>query len=162
LQDVIADNVPLGESEFGRANLRRLIALTADADRANRDWATLLLAQLELDTPEVRQALLRAADDEDQYVRGEAISGLAALDPAAALPLIRGALQEETVCMQIFEAAVRAPHPSLVEPLRGFADAGEDLIDAVARDAFAASVRTASSDGSRRGSTYAAGPIRSR
>jgi HEAT repeat protein len=144
LQDVLADNVPLGGSIFGDANLRRLIALTRDPDRANRDWATMLLAQLELDTVAVREALLRAATDDDLYVRGEAIVGLAVRDSALALPLIRSALQEEYVCLQIFEAVVRAPDPSLVEALRPFADDGRESIDQLARDAFAACVRSAS------------------
>jgi HEAT repeat protein len=144
LQDVLDDIVPLGGSIFGDANLRRMIALTRDPDRANRDWATMLLAQMELDTVAVREALFKAATDEDLYVRGEAILGLAIRDPALALPLIRSALQEEFVCVQIFEAVVQAPDPSLVEALRPFADDGGESIDQLARDAFAACVQAAS------------------
>lgn len=144
LQDIVAEDIPLEGSEFAEANLKKLIALTRDPDRANRDWATMLLAQLERDTPEVREALLTAAADEDLYVRGEAILGLALLDAAAALPLIRAALEEEYVCLQLFEAAAAAPHPSLVEKLRAFADDGDDWIDRHARDALAACERSAS------------------
>jgi len=136
LNAVVRDEVPFLGC-FGEANLARLIQLTRDPDRANRDWATLLLAQLEQDTKEVREALLAAAADEDEYVRGEAILGIAQREPSVALPLIHAALQEETVCLQIFEAAAVVAHPSLIDSLRDFTD-GEDYIDQVARDALAA------------------------
>jgi len=138
LKAIIRDEVPFIGS-FGEANVARLIQMTRDPDRANRDWATLLLAQLERDTDEVRQALLTAATDEDEYVRGEAVLGIARRDPSLALPLIDAALQEETVCLQIFEAAAVVAHPSLIASLRDFAD-GEDYIDQLARDALAACV----------------------
>jgi hypothetical protein len=138
LQDIVADNIPLAGSPFADANLRKLIALTRDPDRANRDWATMLLAQLETDTPAVREALLEASADEDLYVRGEAVLGLAQRDPSVALPLIQAALDGEFVCLQIFEAAALVAHPSLVAGLRHFADGGEDYVNGWARDALAA------------------------
>jgi hypothetical protein len=143
LRDILAENVPLGDDVFGQANLRKLIALTRDEDRANRDWATMLLAGLEPDTPEIRDALLTAASDEDVYVRGEAIVGVARRDPAQALPLLQAALNEEFVCLQAFEAATIVAHPSLVEALRAF-QGGEDPIDGWARDALAACEKAAS------------------
>lgn len=136
LKAIIREEVPF-VGAFGGGNLRKLIEMTRDPDRANRDWATLLLSHLELDTQEVRDALLAAAKDEDVYVRGEAILGLAQLDASLALPLIQSALQEEFVCLQIFEAAAVAAHPCLVESLRDFTD-GEDYLDQLARDALAA------------------------
>jgi HEAT repeat protein len=136
LKAMIRDEVPF-IGAFGEANLESLIQMTRDADRANRDWATMLLAQLERDTGEIREALLAAAADEDQYVRGEAILGIAQRAPSLALPLIHAALQEDTVCLQIFEAAAAVAHPSLVESLRGFTD-GEEYIDQLARDALVA------------------------
>ncbi|ATY32290.1 HEAT repeat domain-containing protein [Sphingomonas psychrotolerans] len=136
LKAIMRDEVPFIGS-LGDANVARLIQMTRDPDRANRDWATLLLAQLERDTEEVRQALFAAAADEDAYVRGEAILGIAEREPSLALPLILTALQEETVCLQIFEAAAVVAHPSLIDSLRDFTD-GEDHIDQLARDALAA------------------------
>lgn len=136
LKAVLRDEVPFIGS-FGEANVARLIQMTRDPDRANRDWATLLLAQLGRDTKEVREALLAAAADEDEYVRGEAILGLAQREPSIALPLIHAALQQETVCLQIFEAAAVVAHPSLIDSLRDFTD-GEEHIDQLARDALAA------------------------
>ena len=80
LNAVAADEVPLGGSEMGAANFQKLIAMTRDDDVSNRDWATMLLSQQEVDTPEVRDALLRAANDEVADVRAEAIEGLAQRD----------------------------------------------------------------------------------
>ncbi len=136
LNAIIRDEVPF-IGPFGKENVEKLIEMARDGDRANRDWATLLLSHLEMDTQEVRDALLAASKDEDEYVRGEAILGLAQRDPSLALPLIHAALQEEIVCFQIFEAAAVAAHPSLVESLRDFTD-GEDHIDRVARYALVA------------------------
>lgn len=137
LKDILDENVPLGGSEFGDLNLRRLIAMTRDQDRANRDWAALLLAQLDMDTPEVRGALLAAASDEDPYVRAEALVGLARRDPSAALPLVQAALREEWVALPVFEAAAIVAHPSLVDDLSHFTE-GDDYIDQLAREAHAA------------------------
>lgn len=80
LKAVIAEDVPLSGSPLGEANLRLLIAMTRDDDRSNRDWATFLLSQEDADTPEIRSALRSAADDEDDYVRAEALLGLARRD----------------------------------------------------------------------------------
>ena len=75
LCSIVAEDVPLSGSPFAEANLRRLILLTGDPDHANRDWATFLLAQSEIDTPEVRAALLKVAYANDDIVRDEALSG---------------------------------------------------------------------------------------
>ncbi|WP_159983760.1 MULTISPECIES: hypothetical protein [unclassified Novosphingobium] len=80
LQAVIDEQVPFGKDDPGEHNLARLIAVTCDPDPANRDWATLLLAQLELDRSDVRDALLCAASDESAPVRAEAIMGLTQRD----------------------------------------------------------------------------------
>lgn len=107
-------------------NLRLLIAMTRDEDRSNRDWATFLLAICALDTPEIREVLLSAANDADEYVRGEAISGLTERDPQLALPLVQKALSSDKATVQIFEAAELLAHPSLVEGLRHFTGPSDD------------------------------------
>ena len=61
LKALIDDDAPLVDGDHAKANLARLIEMTADEDLANRDWATLLLAQQDIDTPTVRGALLAAA-----------------------------------------------------------------------------------------------------
>ncbi|WP_084385132.1 HEAT repeat domain-containing protein [Novosphingobium naphthalenivorans] len=89
LPAIINEDAPFNEGNFGERNLERLIGMTRDPDTANRDWATLLLSQLKLDRPDVREALIAAAADEAFEVRGEAILGIAQLDQSAALPLLR-------------------------------------------------------------------------
>ncbi len=55
-----------------------LIRLTADSDRDVRDWATFGLGSLtDVDTPELRKALLALMSEDDDEIRGEALIGLA-------------------------------------------------------------------------------------
>lgn len=139
LLDILAGVVPLSGSEFAEANLARLIAMTRDEDRSNRDWATFLLAQQECDTPAVREALFAAAGDEDEHVRAEAIWGLAHIDRDLALPLIQKALLGDRVSAPIFEAAELVAHPALVEALRRFTKPTSDLyLDQIANSALEA------------------------
>jgi hypothetical protein len=146
LKMLIEDDVPLAGSEYAQANLDRLIGMTTDAQPANRDWATLLLAQQNADTPEVRQALLRAADDENEYVRAEAILGLAHRDKALALPFLQRELSAGSVPLTLFEAATIVAHPSLAADLREFAEpSGDDFLDGLAREALEACEGAASS-----------------
>lgn len=121
------------------SNVRRLMTLMRDEDAANRDWATLLLAQQDLDTDGVRQALLAAAEDENEYVRAEAILGLAQRNKALALPLIRRELGHERVAVPLFEAAALVADPSLVDDLRDFTAPSDDaLLDELALKALGA------------------------
>lgn len=139
LKAVIDDAAPLHGGDHAEANLRRLIEMTGDQHPANRDWATLLLAQLDLDTPRIREALLRAAEDECDAVRAEAILGLAQRDRRLALPLLRRELARSSVPMPIFEAAALVADPSLVSDLRAFAaPSGNEPLDRAARDALEA------------------------
>ena len=55
-----------------------LIRLMTDSDSDVRDWATFGIGtQLNLDTPEIRAALLARLDDADDDTRGEAMIGMA-------------------------------------------------------------------------------------
>jgi len=126
LRSLAAGDVPLAGDAFADANLTQLIESMWDEDRSNRDWATFFLAQSDLDTQAVRDALLRAARDDDEYVRAEAISGLAQRDCELALPYVRDALDAETVAVPIFEAAALIAHPSLVDRLRNWARPSDD------------------------------------
>jgi len=139
LRAVINDEAPLVGSGFAKANLCRLIAMTRDEHPANRDWATMLLSQQEIDTPEVRDALMTAADDENDFVRAEAILGVAQRDRAAALPLLQRELAREFVALAIFEAASLVADASLVEELRRFTSLSEHAhLDGAALDALKA------------------------
>lgn len=54
-----------------------LIEMTRDADEGIRDWATFGLANTELDTPAIRDAMAARLDDSDAQTRAEALYGLA-------------------------------------------------------------------------------------
>jgi HEAT repeat protein len=139
LKALISDDAPLVGGEHAEENLRCLIRMTSDAHPANRDWATLLLAQQDIDTPDVREALLRAADDQNEYVRAEAVLGLAQRDKALALPLLQRELSGDFVALPVFEAASIVAHPSLAPDLRAFLDPSDNkFLDGLAREALKA------------------------
>lgn len=118
LSMVANGEVPLTGTAGGEHNLRLLIAFTRDPDVSNRDWATMLLAQQEVDTPEVRQALLLAAQDADCDVRAEALEGLAERDKELALPLVERELSGDACGYGTFQAARLIAEPSLLPGLR--------------------------------------------
>jgi HEAT repeat protein len=139
LKALIDDDAPLIGGEHAETNLRLLVEMTRDENPANRDWATLLLAQQDIDTPQLRDALLGAAEDESEYVRAEAILGLAQRDNALALPLLQRELSSAVVPLPLFEAAAIVAHPSLAADLRAFADpSGDDFLDGLAIEALRA------------------------
>lgn len=129
-------------SAFAASNFRRLLAMRTDPERSNRDWATLLVAQQEVDTIEVRDALMNAAQDKDEAVRAEAILGLAQRDPQAALPFIKSALMSQSVMAPVFEAAAVAADRSLIDDLLHFREpSGNPYVDQLAAEALAACER---------------------
>ena len=139
LRSVLADEVPLNDSDFGRANFAKLIEMTRDPDPSNRDWATLFVAQQDEFTDDIREALVLAAEDDDPRVAAEAMLGLANHDQAIALPLVKRALQADRVMRNIFEAAVVIAHPSLADGLRPFALESDDkYLDELVFEALAA------------------------
>lgn len=133
------DELPLVGSAQGDANLKMLIRFTRDADKSNRDWATMALGMHGPDTEETRAALLAAADDDDSDVRAEAIEALARRDARLALPLIKRDLQRQPCASGVFIAAGIVADPSLVELLRPFDfDTKSPWIDEDIRDAISA------------------------
>jgi hypothetical protein len=142
LNSIVADEVPLGDGPHAAANLRKLIRMTRDPDDSNRDWAVFLLAQLDMDTPEIRKALVDATTDDHEVVRAEALVGLARRDPALAIPLVREALLSESAGIPIFEAAEPCADPTLVEALQPWAEPSEfHLIDQAAEQALKACMK---------------------
>jgi hypothetical protein len=145
LRAIIDEEVPIGTTGLAAENLHRLIAMTCDEEPANRDWATLLLAQTEIDTEAVRSALLRALQDECDAVRAEALLGLAMRDPGLALPFAKAALAAASASMPVFEAVELIADPSLIPDLEPWLEPSEhDYVDKCARSAMAACLRNAS------------------
>lgn len=139
LKAIVADEVPLSGSPMADHNLCRLIAMTRDDDLSNRDWATMLLAQQEADTPAIRTALLAAVEDEDDVVRAEALLGIAQRDPQLALPFALKALSGDRASMTVFEAAELIADPALVDLLRLWTEPSDNkLLDGYAADALQA------------------------
>jgi hypothetical protein len=118
---VLNGETPLTGSEQAANNLTRVITLTKDDDAANRDWATFILGNHDIDSPAVRAALVARADDPDERVRAEAIRGLAREDRLLALPFIQRALEARSALVDVFEAAAIVADASLVGTLRQFA-----------------------------------------
>lgn len=139
LKAVIAEEVPLSGTAFAEANMRHLVAMTQDDDLSNRDWATMLLASEEADTPEIREALLSAANDQNDVVRAEALLGIAKRDRKLALPFVLKALSGEQASMPMLEAAELIADPVLVEVLRPWTEPSDDVwLDQLAIKALAA------------------------
>lgn len=71
----------LGEEAVDRV-VPALVELTRDESGAIRDYALFGLCELEVDTPEVRAAMLARVDDRDESAARQAREGLAAFDRA--------------------------------------------------------------------------------
>jgi HEAT repeat protein len=94
-----------------------LIRLTTDSDSDVRDWATFGIgAQLKLDTPEIRAALMARLDDADDDTRGEAMIGLARRKDHRVLSAIERNLATNATEKAI-EAAALFGSPSLLPSL---------------------------------------------
>lgn len=131
LRACVGNEVPLSGSVFAEANIRRLIAMTADSNVANRDWATLLLAETGIDTPAIRSAFVERLTDHNDFVRAEALRGLAQRDPVFALPHVQQELLD-SVSVPLLEAAGSIASLELLAvllPWRGERSNPPDLID---------------------------------
>jgi HEAT repeat protein len=145
LKAIIAEEVPIGTTGLAAENLSRLISMTFDQDSTNRDWATMLLAQEQIDTENVRSALLRAVRDDYEAVRAEALLGLAKIDPKLALPYAIEALAGDSASMPVFEAAEMIANPALIPALQPWLYGSENsFVDDWAQLALQACVRGAS------------------
>jgi len=95
----------LGGREDG-GSIAALIALSTDQDSDVRDWATFGLGtQCDVDTEELREALVARLDDPDEDTRCEAMRGLAQRRDNRAEDPIEQALAKEEVCEIVIEAA---------------------------------------------------------
>ncbi len=138
LNYVVADEITFDDTIVGQANLAQLLGLVTDDDRVNRDWAAFLIAGLPFDSPDIRAALMIAANDADIDTRDEAIVGLARRDQNAALELLRPLLNEE-VGEVLLEAATILGDRSLVPALKAMEEwEGSDYIREQLHSAVAA------------------------
>ena len=95
-----------------------LIELSGDQDTDVRDWATFELgSQIDIDTPSIRDALVRRLTDADETVRGEAIVGLARRKDERVLPLLLEELERDEVSDLALDAAAETGDPSLLPAL---------------------------------------------
>ncbi|MGX1884380.1 ankyrin repeat domain-containing protein [Streptomyces sp. NPDC055287] len=82
--------VPAGNREGAAA----LVALSRDPDAEVRDWATLALAGLDADTPEIREALADRLEDPDPDTAAEAARGLTVRGDARAVAALERLLRD--------------------------------------------------------------------
>jgi HEAT repeat protein len=98
--------------------IRTLIGLSSDSASHVRDWATFGLgAQIEDDSPEIRDALLARAEDADPDTRAEAFAGLAKRHDPRVLVHLQSALRQPSVGTLDVEAALDLADPALLPAL---------------------------------------------
>ena len=123
--------------EHNRA-IAGLILLSRDPAAHVRDWATFGLGSMvdEVDTPELRQALVDRLDDQDIPTRTEAIIGLASRQDSRVLPVLQRILASNDVCCGDVEAAGLLGDPSLLRlliDLQGWSNVSpSELAEAIA------------------------------
>jgi len=96
----------LGSYPNDPLSVTNLLELTRDSDADVRDWATFGLGvQGDCDTPEIREALFRCLEDQNEDVREEAMVGLAKRKDRRVLPILLQSLEQPSVTMRVTEAA---------------------------------------------------------
>lgn len=103
--------------------IEALIRLSRDEDDDVRNWATFGLgSQIELDTPEIRQALHDRLEEPDDEIRGEALVGLAKRKDPVALEALKRELALDDIGTLAVEAAEALGHPELLPYLERIAE----------------------------------------
>jgi len=113
--------------------IEALIELTRDREVHVRDWATFALGtQIEVDTPDLRDALMERLADNDDDTRCEALVGLARRRDRRVLPALQRSLSSDSVCSMEVEAAAMIGDPLLLKELvalREWWDVDRALLD---------------------------------
>ncbi|WP_375758444.1 HEAT repeat domain-containing protein [Corallococcus exercitus] len=96
--------------------LQTLLQLSRDADEVVREWATFTLGSQarEVDTPELREALVERLSETHPKIRGEALLGLALRKDARVLEPLRRVLEGPGVTTLDVEAAQALEDVSLL------------------------------------------------
>jgi len=96
-----------------------MLLLACDEDVDTRNWAMFGLGtQIEIDSPEIRLALLKGTSDEDSEIRGEALVGLANRKDSSAIELLLNEWKNfEDVSVLSVEAAEIIASPRLYSTL---------------------------------------------
>jgi HEAT repeat protein len=113
--------------------IESLIILTRDSEALVRDWATFALAtQIDLDTDQIRGALVNRLNDPDDDTRGEALVGLARRKDERVIAALKTELSSDCVGSLAIEAAELIAstelHPYLVA-LREWWDVDSGLLE---------------------------------
>lgn len=118
----------LGQTDPTAINL--LIMLSRDSAAEVRDWATFGLGTiLEIDTPEIRAALVARLDDTDDDARGESLVGLARRGDRRVVPALMNELNSYSVGYLAIEAAELIAAPELLAGLVALRDSCDDATD---------------------------------
>lgn len=120
-----------------------LIRLTSDIDRKVRSWAVFGLgSQTDADTPELREALVMALDDQDLEVRGEALVGLACRQDPRTKDALLTEWEGDVISALSLEAAQELRDPTLLPCLTEihaqWGDEGDDYFKGKLQDALEA------------------------
>ncbi|RKG74393.1 hypothetical protein D7W79_23060 [Corallococcus exercitus] len=121
--------VVMGLSQHRDAQaLQVLIQLSRDFDEVVREWATFTLGSQarEVDTPELREALVERISEDHPKIRGEALLGLALRKDARALEPLRRVLEDGVVTTLDVEAAQALEDVSLLPVLVELREACDD------------------------------------
>ncbi|WP_351225492.1 ankyrin repeat domain-containing protein [Streptomyces sp. NPDC002133] len=98
--------------------VRVLLGLTRDSDDGVRDWATTALADVEADSPEIREALAARLTDQVPDIEAEAARGLAMRQDARAVEALARILAEEDPEGYAYSTAEQAVEYVEDEPAR--------------------------------------------
>ncbi|HSR99953.1 MAG TPA: HEAT repeat domain-containing protein [Kofleriaceae bacterium] len=98
--------------------IEALLELSRDSDVDVRDWATFALgSQIDVDTPQIRDALRNRLSDPDDETRYEALCGLARRKDASIVPLLSNEIACGNCSRSLLEAAQQLAHPGLLPAL---------------------------------------------
>lgn len=110
-------------SQDGQFIVAALLTLTEDDSGDVRNWALFGLGRsLDVDSPEVRDALARHLEDPHEDSQREAMIGLARRRDARAFPFVLAALEGESVPVLAIEAAAHLGDDRLLPSLRELDD----------------------------------------